>query len=278
VKRAFLVASLLALAGCGTPPRVDAATKPPPVEAKAAVKAASPDAAPSPPAVERSASTIRETDAAPPVDLKLRIDKHELVVDRRAHVLSVLHDDERTTAVDEVKVPLGGDGAYVIEATDEKSLETTRIVAHVDLAADARPKIVAHLAEAPKIVGSDARVAHDCRAHEDGAGGFAVVCRIATEANAGSITGDDASAGVFESVGTTSYVRLDLDPHEEGAVSKAVAYNSKGRGVLVRAEASLLSGEKAPSFVVLSEAREQPVVRPRRCFRGCSLRAPIDPL
>jgi hypothetical protein len=280
VKRAFLLVSLLALAACVEPARVDAANKQSPVEPKAEVKSA-PEVASTKAsaAVERQASTIRETDAALPTDLELRIEKNELVIERRANVISVLDGDVRTTAVDKLKVPLSADGPYVIEATDGKTLETARIVARVERADEARPKIVARLAESPKIVGGDKREAHDCLAHEDGGGGFAVVCRVETQANAGSITGEDAKAGVFESVGKTSYVRLDLDPREEAAVSKGVAYNSKGRGVIVRAEASLLSGEKAPTFVVLSEARDQPVVRPiRGCFRCRLLRPAPNPL
>ncbi|HVY44412.1 MAG TPA: hypothetical protein VHB21_00985, partial [Minicystis sp.] len=171
-------------------------------------------------------------------------------------------------AGDETRAPL------VVEATSPTSLDTTRAV--VRLAARGAPgeRAAVRLAEPPVDVARDARFAHVCRAHADGFGGFAVVCRVATAANAADVAGDDAAEGVFVlERGHAALARLDVDLGARDFDAKAVGYNARGRGVVVRAEASRLPGEAAPSFVLASDARLQPVV-PRRFICRMPL---IDP-
>ncbi len=287
MNRTLIGLGLLSLAACSRSPtraQVEAAAAPV-APAASEVAAPPPDVAPRPAANVARVSAIHETEAPPPSDLRLRIEKGEdgwaIVAERRGDVVSLRQGDERATGVDKASLELApASKAVVVEATRGKSLETTRVVVHVAKTDGATPPaFAAHLAEAPAAAGADQRDAHACRAHEDGFGGFAVVCRVATEANVGSITGDDGRDGVFEAIartqGATTLARLDLDLGDELVVSKALAYNSHGRGVLVRAEASRVPGEDHPSLVVASSGREQPVVRPIR--HGCMLMRQVDP-
>ncbi len=285
MKRALLL-SLLTLAACSrTAAPTEAASVAPAGRSSAEVETAprmvaSTAAIVAPPPKPR-AQEVRETDAPAPSDLHLRVDKRgagfRLVGERRGDVLSLRQGAERATGKDRVALDLGAAATpIVLEATGEKSLETTRVVVHLtEGGGGAAPAFVAHLAETPIAAGGDQRDAHTCRAHEDGLGGFAVVCRVTSEANAGSITGDDGKDGVFEAItstgaSATTLARFDLELGDERAVSKALAYNSRGRGVLVRAEASRLPGEDRPSLVVASNSREQPMVM-RHCRIGCRI-------
>jgi hypothetical protein len=288
-KQVLLVAALALSAGTAGGERRPS----PSPEARALAHVEAAGEAPSPPlpmgpaprgeALPRAA--IRETDEALPRDLAIRVtstaDATKVEVRRPGELVVVRHGDERvggaSGATLEIEDPRA-DELVLIETTRPKTLATTRVVVRLgpkERSGGTGAPFVARLAEAPRIVARDERAQHTCRAHDDGLGGFAVLCHTRTQPNAASVTGDDAHENVFTMTGApdlaagasgpSSLVRFDLDARRDSVDAKMLAYNSRGKGVIVRAEASFLPGEASPSLALLSDGRAQPVPR-----FGCS--------
>jgi hypothetical protein len=264
VKRAALLLSAMAVFFGAVSPRAVADVAPPPEATPAPAEDVPASTETTARAPETPRHSIRETGAALPKDLIVSIsaDAHttSLKVTRAGELVLLRRGRERvgggSTAT--LAIPRGAeaDASIVIETTHARTLATTRALVHLD----ASSKVTAHLAEPPETKPADERLLHACRSHDDGFGGLSVLCRVDAEVNAASVTGEDPREGVVAMVGRTSLVRFDFDAARGSADSKMIAYNARGKGVVVRAEASFLEGEAAPSLAVLSAERAQPVV------------------
>jgi hypothetical protein len=129
------------------------------------------------------------------------------------------------------------------------------------------------MVEAPVPAGRAQGQLHTCAAHEDGGGGFTVLCSVRGYATAASVTGDEASADVWVAHrDATSVVRMDLPASPAGFEARMLGYSAGLEGVVLRAEASRAAGEDRPSLTLAAAERAQPKV-PRiqvpKYYRGC---------
>jgi hypothetical protein len=178
-------------------------------------------------------------------------------VERPWFVVAVRHGEARLVKYDTASIDVGLAGTeatpIVWETTNPKTLETTRGTIRVDGAGEAHVA----LAEAPPPVAEDTRRGHRCRAYEDGAGGFTVLCSTGPIAVVKRLGADGPLTGAFRQ---GDFVRLDLVAQPERPDAFVVAYtegNTNSR-VVIRAEASLVAGEEQPSIALLSAERGQP--------------------
>jgi hypothetical protein len=154
--------------------------------------------------------------------------------------------------------PAGPEEAPIVwESTQLEGLETIRGTVRVDGRGDARVALV----ETPKVVAEESKPGHRCRAHEDGAGGFTVLCETRPASVAKNLTGDAPDTGVtLVSLHGRTYLRLDLPTRPERPDAFAVVYTLGNARVVVRAEGSIVAGEDEPSLALVSTERDQPVV------------------
>jgi hypothetical protein len=261
--------ALLSLAADGTraPAAVPAGL--PPAEPAAEEAVTEPAPAPLPVPV----SSIRETDAPVPGDVKATVELdgaggYRVKLARKGHLVALRHGASRAAAADTASIAIAAGEAEpaVWEATSLETLATVRGTLRVsDGKAGLRAKL--HLAEAPVPAGRDAKRIHTCAAHEDGAGGFTVLCRIRANADAANVSAEDTRADVWTaSAREARVVRLDLPASPAGAEARMVGYADGARGVVIRAEASRVAGEERPVLTLASADRAQPQI-PRRTVR-----------
>ena len=274
-----LFASLL-LAGDAT--RAPAETVPAPEPAPAA---AADDVDPDPVAVPVPPPEVRETSAPVPADVTASVRPAKgggwsVRLSRRGQLVAVRHGSVRAAAAGEASLVLAaGDAEPVIwETTRLDTLATVRGTIHVEgLEAGGKPLARLRLAEAPVPAGREARRLHTCAAHEDGAGGFTVLCRVRARPGAASVTGDDDKADVWvvpaDATGA-SVARLDLPASSAGVAARVLGYSAGVDGVVVRAEASRVAGEPRPVLSLLSAERAQPQI-PRAAIRYTCCRYPL---
>jgi hypothetical protein len=242
------------------------APAPPEAAAPEAEEAAAPDLAPAP-----VVAAVRETNAPVPSGVAVKVRptpaggwKAEL--SRKGYLVALRRGADRAAGEDAAALPVATDTAdpIVWETTKLDTLETTRGTLRFE--GDARPVPRLRLAEPPAAAARDEQKHHTCVSHEDGEGGFTVLCRVFGNATAASVTGDDPKAGVWV-VGTGSrVVRMDLPAPTSGAEARIVGYANGADGILIRAEATRAEGEDRPSLAILSADRSQPQV-PRRFIR-----------
>jgi hypothetical protein len=216
------------------------------------------------------APSIRETDAPVPGDVKASVvldgaGGYRVKLARKGHLVALRHGAARTAAAGTASLAIAaGDEEPVIwEATSLDTLATVRGTLRVS---DGKAGLRAHLrlAEAPVPAGREAKRLHTCAAHEDGAGGFTVLCRVRANAEAANVSGEDTHADVWVAGAQEARVaRLDLPASPSGAEARVVGYADGARGVVVRAEASRVAGEDRPMLTLLSADRAQPQI-PRR--------------
>jgi|HubBroStandDraft_6_1064221.scaffolds.fasta_scaffold169012_2 hypothetical protein len=248
--------------------------------------APAPPAAPPPePAVEEAAdpagqvlapppvTAIRETSAPVPAGVTVKLRKAgasgwkaELI--RRGYLVALRRGGERTAGEDVAVLPVAADGGddepMIWETTKLDTLETTRGTLRFE--GDAKPVPRIRLAEPPVAATRERERLHTCVSHEDGAGGFTVLCRVPVGATAASVTGDDPRADVWMAGNASRVVRMDLPAPAEGAEARVVGYAMGALGVVIRAEATRAAGEDRASLAILSSDRPQPMV-PRRAIR-----------
>ncbi len=223
------------------------------------------------------APTVRETAATVPADIAVDVrkaggDGWTVKLARRGYLVAMRHGDVRSAGADQATLALQpGDGEPLVwEATHLDTLATTRGTLRLDAAADGAPTPQARvrLAEAPVPAGRDERQLHTCLAHEDGAGGFSVLCRVRANPTAANLSGDDAKANVWvaTAAGRSPVVRLDLPASTAGVDARMVGYAAGIDGVVIRAEASRVAGEDRPVLALASADHSQPQV-PRQIVR-----------
>ncbi len=250
-------------------------------------QAAPVEQAPSPvesaPAAELAAAAVKVDVVAPetappavsegepveaPADLKITVQSTKqgrlLKVQRYGHVLALRRGGSVHVGMHEVIVPAASAAEDLVwEATSPKTLETLR--GRATAPADGKATFGNTVRMAT--VTDEVMPSHRCVGHADGAGGFAVLCRVDGMAAAASVDGDDPKRGVWSLAGEKTLVRLDLPMTGDGASSKVMGYEKAGKGVLVRVEASRAPGELAAVLAVGSDSRVQPrVVRNIGCF------------
>lgn len=216
---------------------------------------------------------------AAPADMKVTVRDtpagRTVRVRRPGHLIAVGRGADRRVGMHEViwTAQGGGDGqsaeALAWESTSPRTLETLRgrLSVGADGAAAVSDTVRAY------VVSEDAKAHHRCAGHEDGEGGFVVLCRVEGAAAAASVDGGDPRQGVWSLAGETTLVRLDLPMSGDGAAARVLGYEKGGKGVLVRAEASRAPGEAEAVLALGSDDRAQP--RPIRRF-GCFCRLPPD--
>jgi hypothetical protein len=217
-------------------------------------------------------AAIQETNAPVPagVTVKLRRAgtsgwKAELT--RMGYLVALRRGGERTAGESAAAIPVAtGDDAPVIwETTKLDTLETTRGTLRIE--GDTKPLARIRLAEPPVPAVREEEGLHTCVSHEDGAGGFTVLCRVrAAGATAASVTGDSPKADVWVAGHGAPVVRMDLPAPTEGVEARVVGYATGALGVVIRAEATRVAGEDRASLAILSSDRPQPMV-PRRAVK-----------
>jgi len=211
----------------------------------------------------------------PPADLKVSMRKTprgtELTVRRQGYLVAVRQGSERRVAMHQVAwTPKAGETAKLVwETTQATTLEMARGEISLGEGTDA----TALAAPAPALVASDSARSHVCHGHDDGVGGFVVVCRVDASAAAASVEGKDPREGVWSIAGNTTLVRFDLPMGAEGVNTKVIGYEKSRKGVLVRVEASRVQGEPAALLAIASDGRAQP--DPPRPRVGCC-RLPLN--
>lgn len=190
--------------------------------------------------------TVRKTARGPVVSLQ-----------RPGHVVALKHGRDRWVGLNRLDwTPKPGQPATLVwETTSSKTLETVR--GEVSWAAE-EGKAALQNATLPVATASESAVAHACRAHGDGAGGFVVMCKVDGAAAAATVEGDDPRRGVWSQAGGATMVRFDIPMEGDGVDTKVLGYEKGGRGVIVRVEASRAPGESAPTLALLSDNRVQP--------------------
>ena len=217
-----------------------------------------------------AARVVEEPSVPVPEDLRVTVKKtaagHVVNVRRPKHVVALKVGSERRvgmTSVDWATKP-GEATRLVWETTHEKTLETTR----GELAwPGGDGEVSVQNATLRPTTTSESSASHVCRAHDDGAGGFVVLCRVDASAAAAAVDGDDPKRGVWSQAGGTTLVRFDIPMSGDGVDTRVLGYEKAGKGVLVRVEASRAPGESAPVLAILADSRAQPqVVRRIGCF------------
>jgi hypothetical protein len=150
-----------------------------------------------------------------------------------------------------------GEAPVVWETTQVKTLETTRGTIDVGGGGEVRVAAVG----VPPAVAEEGKRGHRCRAHEDGSGGFAVVCQTGAIAAARHVSSDAPQDGLTM-VREGTFVRLDLPAPVGRPEAFAIAYVDGFSRVVIRAEASMVAGEAKPSLALVSAARVQPMPMP----------------
>ena len=272
------VLALLALSALSCAEAPPPASAPDPAPASGA---AVPLREPTPAVPERS--PLDALDAPVPADVTVALrredaDRFTVRVERRGHVVALRLHDARATGDGAAELPdvaRGAPGSPIVwEATDPATLVTTRGLVELDPAGEPRLRLTA----APREVASDTTARHACRAHEDGAGGVAVLCRVSAFATVERLTRASPKEGVWVAPGfARSLLRVDLDARAGAADAAAIGYTDGLTGFVVRAELSRVAGEASPAVVIQSAERVQPSFGGRG-FSGMGMRRMSLPL
>jgi hypothetical protein len=248
VRRALFAAAALAL-GCSAPP------DPAPVPEV--------PLAPLPP-VSRPAAPpedpVRALDTPVPEDVTVHVKRAtegrlQVQVKRKGHVVALRRGAGHRNGDGEaaIEVAAAGDTMPIVwETTDPVTLVTTRGLVEIDAGGGARLRLVAP----PEVIASETRRLHACRAHDDPAGGFAVICRVRGFASAVNVT--EHGAPWIATSASRTMLRFDLAPEPGAADAVVLGYADGVTGVVVRAEASRVAGEDRPAIVIQSAERAQP--------------------
>jgi len=278
----------LAFTRDGAPEPVAARVAPPPLAAPAEVTEPAPLEALTPQPLPLPEAAIRETRAPVPGDVAVDVRKGNgaawsVRLSRKGYLVAMRRGDARSAGANQATLAmLPGDVEPVVwEATRLDTLATTRGTLRLEapLAGQPKPRPLIHLAEAPVAAGREERRLHVCSAHEDGAGGFSVLCQVRANPTAANVTGDDEKADVWVTAGSggSPVVRLDLPASPAGVEARMVGYAAGADGVVIRAEASRVAGEAQPVLTLFSADRPQPQV-PRRTVRYICCRRPLADL
>jgi len=246
VRRSIFVLAAIAL-GCSAPP------DPAPVPEV--------PLAPLPPLsrpTEPPADPLRALDEPVPegVTVKVRAETEgrlRVQVARKGHVVAIRRGAGHRTGDGEAAIEIAaGEAAPIVwETTDPVTLVTTRGLIELD-GDGARLRLTAP----PEVIASETRRLHACRAHDDTAGGFAVICRTRDFASALNVTGGEAPW--IAARASRTLVRVELTPEPGAADALVLGYADGATGVVVRAEASRVAGEDRPVIVIQSAERPQP--------------------
>jgi hypothetical protein len=236
---------------------VDPSSPPPRAEPAATAEAERP--APEPPA--DVAPLPRATENEPPRDLLTVVsrdpDGQRVRASRPGFLVALRRGEARAVGEPEARLLIATAGTeatpIVWETTKLDTLATTRGTIDVDGAG------VAHVTggDAPRDVAEDVKRGHRCRGHEDGAGGFTVLCRTGPIVAVRNLATDEQLSGIT-TVGLT-LVRLDLPARPDRPDAFVIAYVDRSARVVVRAEASRVPGETSASLALASADRDQPV-------------------
>ncbi len=195
---------------------------------------------------------------------------------RKGHLVALRHGAARTAGEGEATLALadGGEAEPVVwETTKLDTLATVRGTLRLDGAG--KPRATLHVVEAPVPAGRQDGPLHTCAAHEDGAGGFTVLCRVHARASVANVTSEETSADVWVAGHeATPVVRLDLPASPAGFEARVMGYSHGVEGVVVRAEASRAAGEERSVLALLASERAQPQV-PRAIVRYVCCRLPL---
>lgn len=211
----------------------------------------------------------RETQAEVPPDVIVTVEPAELgpprlVVRHGKRLVALRGADGRDTGEGFASIPVESAGSVALWESTSDELETIRGVVHLDAE---RIRLDVRMAEPPRERERSESARHACRAHEDGQGGFAVLCRVKDGAwRFGAVNlmtplpGDDVRVVRRP---TSQLVRLDLPLAEADAAASMIGYMQGQTAVVVRAEASWLAGEAEPSLSLAMAERVQPASMPR---------------
>jgi hypothetical protein len=199
-----------------------------------------------------------------PPGLLVQVERELVTVRHPGRLVALRAGDALATGRDWAAVRVTGEAAMrlVWESTEAATLSTTRGVVELG-AGEARAEATA----APRPAGEHRGRAHLCRAHEDGDGGLAVVCRVdgpgqrvrAANLLSGEVLEHARVITARDGQRPVHLARLDL-PRVDGARAFALTYLVGTRAVLVRAEASRLPGELAPTLFLGASERVQPLL------------------
>ncbi len=195
-----LLASLVLVRGADRAPAAVGPVEATPAEPSTTDELAEPALAPialPPPAV----AALRETGVAVPQDVVASVrrvkgeDGWQVRLARKGHLVALRHGGARTAGEGEAVLALADGEAdpVVWETTKLDTLATVRGTLRLEGAGS--PRALTRLVEAPVPAGRQDGPLHTCAAHEDGAGGFTVLCRVHARATAANVTGDGALRG-----------------------------------------------------------------------------------
>jgi hypothetical protein len=215
-------------------------------------------------------AAIRETDAPVPRGVVVKLRRageggFKAELRRGGYLVALRRGDERAAGDGVASIPIvEGDEPVIWETTKLDTLATTRGTLRIEGGA-ARIR----MAEPPVAAAGEQRRLHTCVSHEDGAGGFTVICGVRSGATAASVTGGDPKAGVFGAGTSPRVVRMDLPAPTEGVEARVLGYSAGIDGVVIRAEATRAAGEDRASLAVLSSDRPQPMVPRQAVYKCC---------
>lgn len=157
----------------------------------------------------------------------------------------------------------------VWETSEKDSLQTLVGDVVLEETSASKPKATLVPRRMLKPAAETAEPRHACKAFAHEATTFSVLCRVnSLTVSAARAFGDKPQDGVVHTAsGETTFFRMALDPGEEGVDAQILGYADGVRGHVVRAEASFVAGEQAPSITLLSSSRAQPVPMPRFIHR-----------
>jgi hypothetical protein len=231
------------------PPRLTAATTPePPTNL-----ALAPDVAPQ----------ARTTDIEAPRDLVVHVDREadglRVRASRPGYLVALRRGEAGAVGEPEARLGIATAGTVstpiVWETTTFDTLATTRGTIGVDGVGAAHVAVDAD----PREVAEDAKHGHRCRGHEDGAGGFTVVCRTGPIVAVRNLATDEQLSGVTTVGHGGTFVRLDMPARPDRADAFVIAYADRSARVVIRAEASRVAGEPSASLALVSADRVQAV-------------------
>lgn len=234
---------------------------------------------PSPAAQKPAAAPTREAPAAAfaamkpltpigplPSDVQIDVTPerrgHQVTLRRKGSLVALHYGAARAGGVDRASVTIASDtraeGQIAWEATKLGTLATERgfLTIHVEGSA---LRVEGSLAAPPEPIAASRSAHHDCSAHRDTTGGFAVLCLLPKEAvvAAANVTGHEALQDVWVAPGKSPLVRVDF-PLAPGMAEGKVITSLRGlRLSVLRVEAIWPEGEE-PSISFHRDEREQP--------------------
>lgn len=223
------------------------------------------------PPPERPAAILPEMKPLDPIgplpsDMQIEVTPersgHQVTLRRKGHLVALHYGAARAGGVDRASVTIAADtraaGQIAWEATKLGTLVTDRgfLSIHVE---GASLRVEGSLAAPPEPIAASRSAHHDCSAHRDTTGGFAVLCLLPKEAvvAAANVTGHEALQDVWVAPGKSPLVRVDF-PIAPGMAEGKVITSLRGQRLSVlRVETIWPEGEE-PSISFHRDEREQP--------------------